>query len=475
MENSPSPTQSVRPTPAAVIALVGRPNVGKSTLFNRLCRGRDALVADQPGLTRDRHYGHATLAGRAVTLIDTGGLTDERGTVFEHMATQVDFALREADLALLVTDARDGLTEGDREIARHLRRHEMGVAVAVNKIDGAPGDVVHEFAALGFADPHAVSAAHGRGIAMLAEDLAARLPDPANDESEELPGIRVAIVGRPNVGKSTLANRLVGAHRQVVHDRPGTTRDAIGIPFGNYLLIDTAGVRRKGRVDAGRGIQRAIEKFSIVKTLGALDRSEVAIVVVDGHEGIVDQDLHILDYAMESGAGAVLAVNKWDAIDAAGRRRAKAAVERRLPFAPWIPVRYLSGLTGRGVKALFGVIDDIHRAGGFEVTTSEVNRVLAEAVRDQPPPSVGARPIRLRYAHKGGSHPPSVVVHGTRTDALPANYRRYLANRYRDEFELTGVPVRIELRTSENPFAGRRNPLTRRQRKRRQRVIRHRS
>lgn len=465
--------RSARPAASGVIALVGRPNVGKSTLFNRLCRRRDALVADQPGLTRDRHYGHATLGGRAVTLIDTGGLTDERGTVFEQMATQVDFALEEADLAVLVTDARDGLTEGDREIARHLRRHEMGVTIAVNKVDGAPAEVVHEFTELGFSDPHAVSAAHGRGIATLAEDLAARLPAESDDDSEELPGIRVAIVGRPNVGKSTLANRLVGAERQVVHDLPGTTRDAIGIPFGKYLLIDTAGVRRKGRVDAGRGVQRAIEKFSIVKTLGALDRSEVAILVIDGHEGIVDQDLHILDYAMESGAGVVLAVNKWDAVDAVGRRRAKAMVERRLSFASWVPVRYLSGMTGRGVKALFGIVDDIHRAGGFDVATSEVNRVLAEAVRDQPPPSVGARPIKLRYAHKGGSHPPTVVIHGTRTDALPTSYRRFLANRYRNEFELTGVPVRIELRTTENPFAGRRNPLTRRQRKRRQRVIRH--
>ena len=430
-------------------------------------------MADQPGLTRDRHYGHATLAERAVTLIDTGGLMDERGSVFEQMATQVDFALAEADLAVLVTDARDGLTEGDREIARHLRRHDMSVAVAVNKVDGAPADVVHEFAALGFAEPHGVSAAHGRGIAALAEDLAARLPIQADDRAEEPPGIRVAIVGRPNVGKSTLANRLVGAERQVVHDRPGTTRDAIDIPFGKYLLIDTAGVRRRGRVDAGRGVQRAVEKFSIVKTLAALDRAEVAILVVDGDEGIVDQDLHILDYAVESGAGVVLAVNKWDAVDAAGRRRARQVVERRLSFASWIPVRYLSGMTGRGVKALFGIVDDIHRAGDFDVATSEVNRVLAEAVRDQPPPSVGARPIKLRYAHKGGSHPPSVVVHGTRTEALPASYRRYLANRFRDEFQLTGVPVRIELRTTENPFAGRRNPLTRRQRKRRQRVIRH--
>ena len=429
-------------------------------------------MANQPGLTRDRHYGQATVAERVVTLIDTGGLMDERGSVFEQMATQVDIALAEADLAVLVTDARDGLTEGDREIARHLRRHDMSVVVAVNKVDGAPADVVHEFAALGFAEAYGVSAAHGRGIAALAEDLVARLPA-AEDRAEEPRGVPVAIVGRPNVGKSTLANRLVGAERQVVHDRPGTTRDAIDIPFGKYLLIDTAGVRRKGRVDAGRGVQRAIEKFSIVKTLAALDRAEVAILVVDGFEGIVDQDLHILEYAVESGAGVVLAVNKWDAVDSAGRRRAKAVVERRLSFAPWIPVRHLSGLTGRGVKALFGIVDDIHRAGGFDVATSDVNRVLAEAVRDQPPPSVGARPIKLRYAHKGGSHPPSVVVHGTRTEALPASYRRYLANRFRDEFRLTGVPVRIELRTSENPFAGRRNPLTRRQLKRRQRVIRH--
>ena len=476
MENSNSDIPETRPGPAAaraVVALVGRPNVGKSTLFNRLSGTRDALVADHPGLTRDRHYGHATVAGRPLILIDTGGLTEERGGVLEHMADQATLALAEADLAVFVTDAREGLTEADVDIARSLRKHDLPVVVVVNKTDAVRHDAVHEFAALGFADAQAVSAAHGRGLPALAETLAARLPDGTGQEVAEPPGIRVAVVGRPNVGKSTLINRLVGADRQVVHDQPGTTRDAIDIPLGDYLLIDTAGVRRKGRVAANRGSQRAVEKFSIVKTLGALDRAEVAILVVDGQEGIVDQDLHVLSYAIEAGAGILLAVNKWDGMDAAGKRRAKASVERRLTFAPWVRVRYLSALRGRGLKPLLGEVDAIHRAGCFDVKTGDLNRVLADAVREQPPPAVGARVIKLRYAHKGGAHPPTIIVHGNRTEALPASYRRYLANRFRAELDLVGVPVKVETRTSENPFAGRRNELTRRQFKRRQRVVRH--
>jgi len=460
------------PIGVGVVALVGRPNVGKSTIFNRLCRRRDALVADHPGLTRDRHYGHADLAGRPVTLIDTGGLTDDRGNVFERMATQVEFALDEADVAVLVTDAREGLTEGDIQIARHLRKRDMKVAVVVNKIDGAPQDAVHEFAALGFADPHAVSATHGRGFVALKEDLAGRLPHEAVAEPEQ-PGIRVAVVGRPNVGKSTLVNRLVGEERQVVHEQPGTTRDAIDVPLGDYLLIDTAGVRRRGRVDATSGTRRAVEKFSIVKTLAALDRAEVAILVVDGPEAIVDQDLHILDYALEAGAGVVLAVNKWDVMDAEAKTRAKSSAQRRLTFAPWIPVRFVSALRGRGVKSLLGEVDAVHAAGRFDTRTVELNRILGDATREHPPPAAGGRPVKLRYAHKGGAYPPTIVVHGTRTDTLPENYRRYLANRFRDELGLVGVPVRIETRTAENPFAGRRNELTRRQIKRRKRVIRH--
>ena len=457
----------------AVVALVGRPNVGKSTIFNRLCGNRNALVADLPGLTRDRHYGRAVLAGRTVTLVDTGGLTHETGGVYEQMSNQAMLAIDEADLAVFVTDARDGLAAGDEDIARDLRKRGKTVVVAVNKVDGVAAAAVHDFAALGFGDCCPVSAAHGRGMAELAHAVAEHLPESGVEGEAHRPGIRVAVVGRPNVGKSTLINRILGDERQVVDSSPGTTRDSIDIPFGDYLLIDTAGVRRRGRVESGPRMQRAVEKFSIVKTLATLERAQVAVVVVDAREGVVEQDLHVLDYAIDRGAGIVLAVNKWDGLDKDERARVRTSVERRLAFAPWIPLRYISALHGRGVKSLLGIVSNVYRAGEFDVQTAELNRILAAATTDHPPPMVQGRGIKLRYAHKGGDQPPTVVVHGNRTEALPDSYRRYLVNRYRDELDLVGVPVRLETRTNRNPYAGRRNELTRRQIKRRRRVIRH--
>ncbi len=458
-----------------VVALVGRPNVGKSTIFNRLCGTRDALVADVPGLTRDRRYGRARMADRTVTLIDTGGLTHETGNVFEQMSSQAMLAIAEADVAVLVTDASDGLVAADADIARDLRRRGKDVVVVVNKMDGAPAAAVHEFTALGFGECCPLSAAHGRGIADMVGTVAARLPAVGTGIESALPGIRVAVVGRPNVGKSTLVNRLVGQERQVVDSEPGTTRDAIDIPFGDYLLIDTAGVRRRGRVEAGAPTQRTVEKFSIVKTLAALERAEVAIVVVDATEGVVEQDLHVLEYAIDAGAGVILAINKWDSLESDARKRARASVERRLSFAPWIQVRYVSARQGRGVKSLLGMVSGVYRSGAFDVETADLNRILEQATTDHPPPMVQGRAIKLRYAHKGGDHPPTVIVHGNRTEALPVSYRRYLVNRYREALNLVGVPVRLETRTTRNPFAGRRNELTRRQIKRRRRVIRHRS
>lgn len=458
---------------SAVVALVGRPNVGKSTIFNRLCGTRDALVADTPGLTRDRRYGRAELAGRPVTLIDTGGLTGEADNVLEQMSNQAMRAIAEADIAVLVTDAKEGLTGRDRDIAQDLRKHGKEVVVAVNKTDRAPVASVHEFAELGFGDCCPMSAVHGRGLFEFARMVAKRVPEAGPAVGADLPGIRVAVVGRPNVGKSTLVNRILGEHRQVVDSKPGTTRDAIDIPFGEYLLIDTAGVRRRGRVAAGPPMQRAVEKFSIVKTLAALERAEVAVLVADAAEGVVEQDLHVLDYAIDAGAGVVLAVNKWDGLDAGEKARARGSVERRLAFAPWIPVRYVSARDGRGVKPMLEVVSRVFRSGEFDVPTAELNRILAAASTDHPPPMVRDRAIKLRYAHKGGDHPPTVVVHGNRTEALPDSYRRYLVNRYRDELDLVGVPVRLVTRTTRNPYAGRRNELTRRQVKRRRRIIRH--
>ena len=460
--------QSERP----LVALVGRPNVGKSTLFNRLTGTRDALVADYFGLTRDRRYGGARLAERDVALVDTGGLTEARrerndaDDIFAAIAAQVECALEEADVAVLVADAGDGPTGLDADIAGQLRKRGIALLLAVNKIDAAP-TAGEEFAALGL-ETVPVSAVHGRGVAALAKAVAARLP-PGAAATEDLPEprVHVAVVGRPNVGKSTLVNRLLGEQRQIVADQPGTTRDAIDIPWGDCLITDTAGVRRKGRVG------EMVEKFSIVKTLAALDRAQVAILAVDGGEGIVEQDLHVLSYALEAGAGVLLAVNKWDALSAAERRAARISVQRRLAFAPWVPVRFVSALGGKGVSSLPATVERIHRSGSFAATTAQLNRVLAAALRDYPPPSVRSRPIKLRYAHKAGEHPPRIVLHGNQTEQLPASYLRYLSNRFRDGLDLCGVPVVVETRTTVNPFAAR-NTLSERQRKRRQRMIRHR-
>ena len=412
------------------------------------------------------------LGDNPVALIDTGGLAEAQPAggaeaVFTAMAKQVEAALDEAQLALLVVDARDGLTAADETIAARLRRRGTAVVVAANKMDGVRPEAAFEFAALGY-ECMPISAAHGRGIEALGRAAAALLPAPAPETPSAVPGVRVAIVGRPNVGKSTLVNSLLGEERQVVFDQPGTTRDAIDIPCGDILLIDTAGVRRKGKV------AQAVETFSIVKTLDALDRAHVAVLVADAREGIVDQDLHILSYAIEAGAGVLLAVNKWDSLDAAAKRQARTSVLRRLSFAPWIPVRYVSALRNRGVAPLLGDAKAIHKSGEFDVATATLNRILAEAVGDHPPPLVRSRPVKLRYVHKAGAHPPTIVIHGNQTESLPAGYMRYLANRFRDALQLVGVAVEVRTRTAENPFAGRRNVLNRRQLKRRRRVIRHR-
>lgn len=457
-----------------VVALVGSANVGKSTLFNRLCRRREALVADYAGLTRDRRYGRATVADRAVTLVDTGGLADApdanlgASALAESMAAQVAQALAEAQLAVLVADARTGPTAADDAIVRYLRRHGLSAVVAVNKIDGAGAEPAAEFARWGL-DVFGISATQGRGVAAFADALAQRLPTAtAAPPVVRRAGIPVAVAGRPNVGKSTLVNRLAGEERQVVSAEPGTTRDAIDVPCGDFVLIDTAGVRRKGRPAL------TPEKFSIVKTLAALDRASVALVLVDAVEGIVDQDLHILGHALDAGAGVLLLANKCDGLSVPELREVKRGMARRLAFAPWIPVRCIAAATGKGVAGLLPVARRIHRAGAFEVGTATLNRVLADAVRDNAPPMVRSRSIKLRYVNKTGSHPPTLVVHGNQTDALPASYLRYLANRFRQALDLPGVPIRISAQTSDNPFAGRRNVLTDRQRRRRQRVMRHR-
>jgi len=463
------------------LALVGRPNVGKSTLFNRMTGSREALVADVAGLTRDRRYGRAQFDGLVCALIDTGGLLGDAGDLTPALERQAELAIEEADAVLFLVDARDGLTAGDEEIAARLRRRGQPVILVVNKMDGvSSAEALAEFAPLGFAEAVYLSAAHGRGIGALASEVTAlfeSVPDEeeagvdADTADEGSEPIRVALIGRPNVGKSTLTNRLLGEERQLVFDAPGTTRDAIEIPFERdgraYVLIDTAGVRRKGRVEG------VAEKFSVVKTLQAIERAEVVILVLDAREGVVDQDLHLLSYAGDAGAGIIVAVNKWDGLSADDRAAVDRALERRLRFAPWIPVLKISALHGTGVGLLLREVDRVYRARTLDVGTSHLTRLLSGLVQAHPPPSVQGRPIKLRFAHKAGEHPPRIVIHGNQTEHVPDSYVRYLENGFREALNLVGTPVHIELRTGENPFAGRKNPLTQRQERRRKRMVRY--
>ena len=457
----------------AQIVLVGRPNVGKSTLFNRLTGSRDALVADVPGLTRDRRYGRAQFGGKPCALIDTGGLGAD-GEFADLIGEQADMALADAHCALFLVDARAGLTAGDQAIAEQLRRSGKRIVLVINKIDGLDAEAAgSEFARLGFADTFRIAANHGRGVAALTAFLARLLPEEGPAAPETAPqAMRTAIVGRPNVGKSTLVNQLLGERRQIVLDRPGTTRDAIEIPYQRrgerFLLIDTAGVRRKGRV---AGI---VEKFSVVKALDAMERAHVVVLVLDGEEGVVDQDLHVLKLAADAGAGLVVAVNKWDALGGDERRRRRAALDRRLDFIPWAPLRCISALRGQGIGRLMDEAAAVFRRGRFAVSTAALNRALGGLVGEHPPPSKHGRPIKLRYAHKLGEHPPRIGIHGSQAEALPASYVRYLENGFREAFDLLGNPVRLVLRNGGNPYAERANVLSPRQQRQRARLVRHR-
>ena len=435
------------------LVIVGRPNVGKSTLFNRLTRTRDALVADVPGLTRDRHYGAGRLGGRAYLVVDTGGLEPEGTGVFVEMAKQARTAIAEADVVVFVTDAREGLTAQDRTIAEELRRSGRRVLLAVNKTEGMNAEIAKaEFHELGLGALYAISAEHGEGVVDLVEAALAGLP--AEEERDETGGaVRIAIVGRPNAGKSTLVNALVGEERVVTFDQPGTTRDAIDVELTikgrRYVIVDTAGLRRRGRVF------ESVEKFSVVKTLQAIDRANVAVLVLDAQSDVSDQDAHIAGFILERGRAVVVAVNKWDGLDSDARHMVKRAIARKLRFLSFAQFHYISAREGRGVARLLASVDSAYRAAMAKLPTPRLTRALLAAVAKQAPPRAGLSRPKLRYAHQGGSNPPIVVVHGTALASVPESYRRYLEADFRKVFRLEGTPLRIEFKSGRNPFVDR--------------------
>jgi GTP-binding protein len=461
-----------------VIALIGRPNVGKSTLFNRLTRSRDAIVADYPGLTRDRQYGFGKLGPIPYIVIDTGGVAGGEEGIAELMVEQTIRALQEADVAIVMVDGRSGVTAADEHVVDLARRHAKSSWLAVNKAEGLDQDIVSsDFYALGLGDPVAVSAAHGDRISGLMDEVLAPFveEDDADDEAAEGEDdqgkpLRIAVIGRPNVGKSTLINRLIGEDRLVVYDQPGTTRDSVAVPFERdgkkYLLIDTAGVRRKSRV------YETVEKFSIVKALQAMERSQVVIALLDASEGVTEQDVSLMGLTVERGRALVVVANKWDGLSQDQRRQLKSDLDRRLPFLDFAERMTISALHGTAVGDVLPATERAYKAATRDMSTTALTRELEAAVMAHPPPLARGRRIKLRYAHQGGRNPPVIVIHGNQTDRLPDAYRRYLINRFRKTFRLKGTPVRLSFRTSDNPFKGRRNKLTPRQERKRQRLMR---
>ncbi len=495
-----------------VVALVGRPNVGKSTLFNRLTRTRDALVADFPGLTRDRKYGQANIAGHDFIVIDTGGIDGTEQGVEEKMAEQSLLAIEEADVVLFLVDARAGLTAADIGIANYLRQrqHKLTVVVA-NKTDGIDADShCAEFYQLGLGEIAQIAASQGRGVTALMEQVLAPLAETLDSEqatvqntadnaeqeqdeweqdfdfdnqedaallddalAEEQRGddknIKIAIVGRPNVGKSTLTNRILGEDRVVVYDLPGTTRDSIYIPMERdgqqYTIIDTAGVRKRGKVHL------TVEKFSVIKTLQAIQDANVVLLTIDARDGISDQDLSLLGFILNAGRSLVIVVNKWDGLEQDIKDRVKSELDRRLDFIDFVRVHFISALHGSGVGNLFESIREAYACATQKMTTSMLTRILQMATDEHQPPMVSGRRIKLKYAHPGGYNPPIIVVHGNQIERLPDSYKRYLSNYYRRSLKIVGSPIRLLLQEGNNPFAGKRNKLTPTQLRKRKRLM----
>lgn len=454
-----------------VIALVGTPNVGKSTLFNRLTRTRDALVADQPGLTRDRIYGVGQYDDHSFIVIDTGGISGEQEGVDGLMLDQVWHAIDEADMVCFLTDGRAGLNASDEAIAQELRRRGKPIQLVVNKAEGLPHDnTVADFLSLGLGEPAVISAAHGQGVQYLLSTILENFPaDEAVDKEEEEECPRIAVVGRPNVGKSTLINRLLGEERVVACDMPGTTRDSIAIPFERdgqaYTLIDTAGIRRRSRVDD------MIEKFSVVKALKAIEDSNVVIAVIDAQEDITDQDVRLLGHALNAGRALVVAVNKWDHLPQAQRETIRYGLSRKLSFVDFADIHFISALHGTGVGDLIASVDKAYDSAMKHFPTPLLTRVLEDLTSQHAPPIVRGRRIKLRYAHQGGRNPPVVVVHGNQTSSVPDSYKRYLANGFRKVLKLHGTPLRIDFKAHDNPYKDKRNTLTPRQEYKRKRLM----
>ncbi len=507
-----TPTNPTIDMPTPVVALVGRPNVGKSTLFNRLTRTRDALVADFPGLTRDRKYGQANVAGYDFIVIDTGGIDGTEEGVEEKMAEQSLLAIEEADVVLFLVDARTGLTPADIGIANYLRQRQNKTTVVVaNKTDGLDADShCAEFYQLGLGEIAQIAASQGRGVTQLIEDVLApfaaqfnaaesavkndedsdteqdewdqefdfsdendtALLDEALEEESEQPenkNIKIAIVGRPNVGKSTLTNRILGEDRVVVYDLPGTTRDSIYIPMERdgqyYTIIDTAGVRKRGKVHL------TVEKFSVIKTLQAIQDANVVLLTIDAREGISDQDLSLLGFILNAGRSLVIVVNKWDGLDQEVKDRVKSELDRRLDFIDFARVHFISALHGSGVGNLFESVQEAYACATQKMTTSLLTRILQMATEEHQPPLANGRRIKLKYAHPGGYNPPIIVVHGNQMDKLADSYKRYLSNYYRRSLKIIGSPIRIQFQEGNNPFAGKRNTLTPTQLRKRKRLM----
>lgn len=467
------------------IAIIGRPNVGKSTLFNRLTRSRQAIVVNEPGVTRDRLYGEGKLGSdepgfKPYIVIDTGGigsddnaLNDAKAkTIIEQTEQQARQAAEEADCLLFIVDAHAGLMPDDQAMAHYLRCLKKPTYLVVNKIDGVPSDTAcTDFYAMGLGEPYPISASHGHGVSSLIIEILEKHNDPSEEDlpSDLDDSIRVAIVGRPNVGKSTLVNRILDEERVLVADMPGTTRDSIFIPFEkqgqHYTLIDTAGVRRRGR------ITETVEQFSVIKALQAIQKAQVCVFLIDAIEGVTDQDLHLIRFVIDAGKALVIGVNKWDELSGVEKNKVRTDLEWRLEFASFSRPHFLSALRGTGVNSLFKAIRDAYDSAVKPLSTPLLTRILESAVEAHEPPMINGRRIKLRYAHPGGHNPPLIVIHGNQTNRLPETYRRYLINTFREALQLSGTPIRLELKSGENPHAGKVNILTPRQERKRKRLM----